>query len=484
MAAPLAIFATIALATGQGEVELDAKLAWDGHVATTSLTELTITAASDSDAAVTVRFAQTSPVTSSRVDMRQGETATVSMPVAIRPDRDAIAAYRVAGGGWQALEAGRIERRSPIAVAVGESAATWLGDMDRVQAVNGADLPRTASTYSHITAIGIDRNALARLEETQLRALLEYAGVCGRILLVDPSSQVAALMRQRAGCGGRNFITARSKQETRMAMAELIGRPIDSLPDERLLGSLLPQRGAELRLMTLYLAGFLLIFLLLSRIRRPRGTHLAFSVAAALAAGLLWHGGSRQSFVAWAEAATTERVARYASLERATAKGRGEQVLQMQSLERSPVRISGSGLLLQWSAATAERRLEWAPSVLQEAGIYAIGSFPVESNLRAVEEEDAVTVCNIGGRPSQPGFLRWNGANYAIPALAPEARWRLDETTLTATTAPQLAVFARRAPGDGLALLQPLSVPVNDGTREAWLMRPETRFTGESPCRM
>ena len=484
MAAPLAIFAAIALATGQGDVELDANLAWDGHVATASLTELTVDAASDSDAIVTVRFAQTSPVTSSRVDVRQGKTATVSMPVAFEPDRDAVASYRVAGGDWRPLEAGRVERRPAVAVAAGESTAAWLGDMDRLQTVNGGDLPRTASTYSHITAIGIDRNALARLDEAQLRALLEYAGICGRILLVDPSDQVAALMQQRAGCGGRNFITARSRPEARIAMAELIGRPIDSLPGEQLLGSLLPERGADTRLIAFYLAGFLLIFLLLARIRRPRGTHLAFSVAAALAAGLLWHGGSRQSFVAWAEAATTDRVARYASLERATAKGRGKQVLQMQSLERSPMRISGAGLAVLWSAAAAERRLEWTPSLLQEAGIYASGSFPVESNLRAVEEEDAVTVCNISGRPSQPAFLRWNGANYPIPALAPEARWRLDETTVAAAMAPQLGVLARRAPGDGLTLLQPLSVPANGGTRKAWLMRPETGTTGASPCRM
>ncbi len=348
--------------------------------------------------------------------------------------------------------------------------------------VAAADLPRTAATYSHIAAIGIDRQALARLDETQLRALLEHAGVCGRVLLVDPPGRVADLMRQRAGCGARNFVASRSWQEARTALVELVGRSADVLPDERLLGSLLPDRGADVRLMAVYLGGFLLIFLVLMRVRRPRGAHLAFSVLATLVAGILWSGGARQGFVAWAEAATTDRVARYASLERATAKGRGGQLLQMQSLDRSPMRISGSNLVLHWNRVAAERRFGWTTPVLQEAQVYATGSFPVEPGLRAVEEEGVVTVCNRGGGPSRPAFLRWRGTNYAVPGLAPGARWRVDETTPAAPPAPQLQVLGRRAANRGLTLLQPLTVPANGAVGRAWLMRPETAAVEALPC--
>ena len=378
---------------------------------------------------------------------------------------------------WRPPDSARI-------VVAGDAVAARLGQVTGATVVSAADLPRPPLAYERSVVLAIGRDALSRLDDLQLRAVLEHVGLCGRVLLIDPPAEVERLMRQRAACGGRYLLDAASGESATQALRTLARQGANPLPDAITLGRLLIGRSADIRLIALYLGGFLLIFATLLTVPRSRGgVALTFSLLATALAGALWGGGSRQAFVAWAEVAGTERIARYASLERASAMGRGTEVLHLQSLARSPLKIMGEGLILNWSETARDRYLDWSASLLQEMQVFSMGSFPVENRLRAGTQGETVTVCNQGNRQTPAAYLNWRGANYDVPGLAPGERWTADESTATAESAPHLQLLARRASREAVTLLQPLQVPGNGGSQRAWLMRVEANEPGAKPCR-
>ena len=93
-------------------------------------------------------------------------------------------------------------------VVVGQTAAAALGDRVERPALAARALPREPRHYGRVSALVIDGHALARLDEAQLRALLEYAGGCGRLMLVSAPGDAGYVLARRAGCGGRFVATA------------------------------------------------------------------------------------------------------------------------------------------------------------------------------------------------------------------------------------------------------------------------------------
>ena len=482
MANPIAIGMLLVLGSIQDGPPIETGLAWDGLVSTKTFTELALQATGNEDAGIALETVSGSPVVAAELTLRNGVPATGWMPVETGSLGDVTLRYSIDGGPWTELDAGFLERGAGRVILAGEVAIDQLGQIVGTTIVSATDLPRLPLAYAHVSVLAIGRDALARLDEAQLRALLEYVGLCGSVLLIDPPTQVEQLMSQRAACGGRYLQATGIDGNTADVLETLMTHDAGRLPDERTLGRLLNQRGADIRLMSIYLGGFLLLFITLTAVPRSRAAALAFSLLATALAALLWTGGSRQSFVAWAEVAATERVARYASLERASATGRGAQVLRLQSLARSPMHIMGDGLVLNWKEAARDRYLDWSASLLQEMQVLSMGSFPVAPSLRAGTDGEIVTVCNRGDRETRPAYLHWRGANYRVPALAPGSRWTADASTATTGPSAHLRLLARRASGRAVTLLHPLEVPANGGEQRAWLMQTESGETGATPC--
>ena len=175
--------------------------------------------------------------------------------------------------------------------------------------------------------------------------------------------------------------------------------------------------------------------------------------------------------------------ARYAGLERVSATGRGDQELQLRSLARSPMRIAGDDLVLHWSEEGQNRYLHWSTSLLKEMQVFSMGSFPVEQSLRAAAGDSTVVVCNVGKGEVPPGYVRWQGVNYELPALGPGQSWSASEAADVAEPSAPLRMLARRSVPEGIALLHPLRVPANGGNQGAWLMRSESQLPEGSVCR-
>ncbi len=482
MASPFSVVALLALMSLQGERLIQTDLAWDGAVSTAAFTELALHATTSLDANVAVELAGPAIVIATNLELKSGEPVATRLPVLSGIVGDVALRYSIDGAPWHELDVGRLEHGPRRIVLVGESAINALGDVPGSIVVAANKLPGLSSAYTHVAALALSGDALARLDDGQLRAFLEFVGLCGRVLLIEPSPQVQQLVSQRAACGGRYFATTNVTADIAAALEVLTQQRIDRLPDEQALGRLLESRGADVRLIAFYLGGFLLIFAVLTVLPRSRGIALAFSVLLTLFAGLFWTAGNRHTFVAWAETTTADNVARYASLERTSATGRGEQELQLRNLAPSLMHLTGDSLVLNWSEHASERYLDWSVSLLQEMQAFSMGSFPVEQRLRASTDGTEVIVCNQSDGHAPPAYLRWLGSNYTIPALAPGERWTIDESKITIETSAHLKLLASRTAYHELALLRPLEVPANGGDQSAWLMTTETD-AGASTCR-
>ncbi len=474
MASPFSVVALLALLSLQGEQLIQTELAWAGAVSRPALTELSVRATTGLDANLALESGGPAIVVAANLELHNDEPATIRMPAVSGNGGDVALRYSVDGAPWQDLDAGRLVHGPAAIVLAGSLAIEALGDVAGTTIVAANELPGLLSAYTHVAAVALDGDALAQLDEAQLRTFLEFVGLCGRVLLIDPRVQIEQLVSQRAACGGRYFATSNVDGDSAAALAMLLTRGADRLPDEQALGGLLDNRGEDVGLIAFYLGGFLLIFIVLTAANRPRGVALSFGLLMTILAGFFWTGGNRHAFVAWAETTTTDSVARYASLERASATGRGSQVLQLQSLARSPVHITGDSLVLNWSELASERYLDWSASLLQQMQVFSLGSFPVEPRLRASADGAEVIVCNRSDGHTPPAYLHWQGSNYAVPALAPGERLTMNESNITIETLAHLQLLARRTAYRDLALLHPLEVPPNGSDQQAWLMTTET----------
>lgn len=462
----------------QAATGAEALLAWNGIVAARGLSEISVRG--PDLAGARVKTAGT-PRVEYAVTPQLEPNGRITIPVSTSAPGEVTLRIEFANGESVELPAGEMRRAAPPVIAVGDLAGAGLSRYPGVLVTAAADLPRLAGSYAHISAIALGPHALGRLDASQLRALQEHLGNCGRVLFVGVQSNTYRLALQDAGCGGRFLQHTSNVADAGIALDMLLAEQPHALPEERALQALLAKHG-DLRLMTLFLSGTLLICFLLNAGARTRLLAPVFGIAAAALAGLLWTGGGRSSFVAWAEVAGDDEVARYSALDLLISDGRGEMTLRPVGLAQTAIAIEGDGTSLYWSAKADERRLRWSTSLLRQVHLYSLGSFPLESGLRAVNVDDDVTVCNNGKRPSPPAYAHWRGRSWALPELEPGMQWSSAGTLPTTKVTPALQLLQQRAPVAGPAVLQPLTVPGNG--RQAWLMRAESSVAGLPPCRV
>jgi hypothetical protein len=474
------IVTVIALAILQGGQPISAELAWQGAVTGDAISELAVHAMTRLDANIALELDSAGVVVAAEFFLPGRDSTPARLPVIVDESGKVSLKYRIDGSAWQALEVGHFERGDGPVIVVGYSATNALRDIPDKTVIDPEDLPTLLSAYTHVAALVMSKDALVSIDELQLRGLLEHVGACGRLLLIDPPAQVDRLIRQSAACGGQH-IASTTGHDAATALQSLLTNPIPDLPDAQSLGQLLEGRETRSRLLAVYLGGFLLVFSLLLLMPQLRVTAMAFSVLTTALAGFLWDKDYRSTFVAWGEMATGHRVARYAGLERATATGRGEQTVQLQSLALSPIRVTGNSLVLRWSDDPGNRRAAWSAALLQEMQVFSLGSFHAESRLRAGAGGTGLVVCNRSDGTAPAAYLRWQDDNYTIPPLAPGERWFTDDRSITDEVSPHLDLLARRAADLEPTILYPLEIPGNGRDQQAWLMTVEVAWE-DAPC--
>ena len=473
----------LAAASVQGQAPIEATLGWNGHIAADAYTEIAISGRSVPGESLRVRTTGGSTQVEALMPAGNNGLSSVTLPLPVTGAGDIRLQAGTGNNTSGVIAAGRLRPGPGLVAIVGVRIAEKLESVPGTVAVAPTDLPRLGATYAHVRALVVDGTVLPELDAAQLRALLEYVGTCGRAVFAGASPAVQRTLEQRAGCGGRLLAMLPDDAPVDTALSALLDRRAAALPGARTLRTLLGDQSADFELLVLFLAGFVVVYLLLNALPRTRFAGLGFCLLASLLSSMLWSAESRQRFVAWSEVSDGERIARYSALEQLSATARGRQHVQPRSLAESPRTIEGNDLVVHWSDVPTERALEWQASLLEEAHLLTAGSFNVEPNLRAEIRDGMAVVCNQGRSPSPPAYLRWDNHNYAVPALAPTDIWSPGDDPALTESRPELRLLARRTQGIAVALLQPLRVPANGGRQDAWLLRLEVPGTEDSPCR-
>ena len=481
MAGPFLVSALLALGMAQGGQSIQTDLAWHGLVAADAYTELALEVTSPGHPSVTVELIAPDLVIKTVFELDQSAFANGTLPVPVRQFHDTALRIKAGNSPWEVLDIGEIVQSRGGIVIAGNQAARALTDYPGTTLVSVQELPTIPAAYSHIRALALGGDELSQISASQLHALLEYIGMCGRIMLVDAPAEFTQLLQQRAACGQRFFVATGADGNPAANFAILLQGGTNRLPNERTLQRLLDNRGRDVNSIALFLGGFLLLFMVLSSMRDSRGAALALSVTLTLFAGFFWSNASRHSFVARAETSTSENVARFAAIERVSSTGRGAQVFSPDSLARSITNITGTDFVLSWSDRREDRYIDWSPSLLQEMQLLSIGNFAVESRLRVEARDTGLTVCNRSIASTPAAFVRWEQNNYAVPALAPGETLQLDDSNLTSDNASHLRLLANRANDSHPSILQPLTIPGNRTNQAAWLMTIETA-AGSATC--
>jgi hypothetical protein len=313
--------------------------------------------------------------------------------------------------------------------------------------VSAAEFPVSANDYDPATTVAMDKQTLATLDDNQLGALLEFAGSCGRVLLIGVKPEVQEIFRNRAACGARYLVAAATTDDL-----QALFRTLSELPEpdhasaaqlEALLG---PSATIDLNLtqLCLFWIAFLVILIALLLRTATRLAALGFCIAATLLVSVVWPAATTRAFVAWAEASSSDRVVAYHSLER--------------------LRFYRDG---SYSVEDTQSR----------------GSFAINPVLKTAITDGGVTLCNRGAGVSATTHLYWHSDVYELPPIKPDSLWTSAGAQALDTddaNTPELALFRKRSAKHELALLRPLRIANSAG--HAWLLQHDTPRQGDDAC--
>ena len=233
MASSFSAAVLLALLSIQGEHQIQADLAWGGAISTPEFTEITLRAATSTDATVAFELAGPSTVVVTNMQLHNGEPAIARMPVVSGDLGGVVLRYSVQGAPWREIDAGRLERAAGNIVLVGESAIEVLGAVAGTTIVATEDLPAFSSTYTHVAAVALgvpgqsvgaptNRAALAWIRRTRLSLSMPtmLSRKCCTIYSLSPDTWARSTPRWRA-CASLNWIR-RASGRADSAIAKMI----------------------------------------------------------------------------------------------------------------------------------------------------------------------------------------------------------------------------------------------------------------------
>jgi len=265
---------------------------------------------------------------------------------------------------------------------------------------------------------------------------MQFSGSCGRVILVNVSSNIEALFRDDAACDGQYLVAIESSEDLHDATSKLeqLGEPVRPSDAEikRLLTAIADQ-SFKLENLVWFWSGYLVLTLVLISNRLTRITALGFSVIASLLVPVLWPPMSIRTSVAWAEAEADDRVIAFALIEQTSTTRNGN----------------------------------YASEISRKTG-----SFDLNPSLKFSVGDAELEICNQGKGVTPATHAQWQGNVYAVPALNPGEGWtsaHQSKLVGDALKTPELSLFVKRSTGKPLTLLRQL--PVTNQDDKAWLMQ-------------
>lgn len=459
-------------------LQIDASLAFEGFISGREFSELRVRALSRTGGHLVINTIGASPNVSIDIELMPGEAADAWVPLRIGfSDQPLSLSTSLDQAAPRSIPINFVRRPASRLVLVGTDASERLRTLPETESIGSSSLPHIAEAYLQIGALAVDSPAIAALDSDQLRSLLEYVGACGRILLIDVSTAVADIFRNRAACNGR-FLKVLGEQENPVIVFNGLIDQEDWLPPSgRQLESLANDaRNVSFSLtpLIIFWAGYLFLLVVLLIRPRARFAALAFSVTGTLLVVAIWPAATSSTFVAWAEMTSNESSARYVGLQRYSAARHGTFVLPGDNFGGHSKSYSGGDFSLAFDTVTDQRHILWNAAPFQQFDHLTRGSFPVDTTLQLQSNAGSANVCNTGGSATAPMYVQWAGSLYALPSIAAGASWStVDRTPLTigAGLAPELQLFLDRSTGHPLTLLQSLPVPAAAPHDRAWLLQ-------------
>jgi hypothetical protein len=449
--------------------------AWDGWSRPGRITEVEVRLRSQQRESAEVRVTSGGSSVRTHVALEPGQSSSISVPVRAT---EAITVHT----GSDARRGGTREVR----LALSESPLlAWVAPEGDASAFPGfhvvpfdpAKLPRTASAYSSIDALVIDRRLLPSLAQDQFAALLSYVAGCGRTVLVGASPEDIGLFRTAVGCSGRAFAAVASAREAGPELGRILAAPSDGPPEAISLSAI---DGPDLR--PWYLVVTLLAVCAAAMVLAgifSTSLPIAVIVPALLAAGVLGFVQTRppdSRLTVWAESGSSERLAQYRGLQRAVALGRGKIEMPVLAALAWPQSCRADDPTA-WSWDAAGRRFSSAQfqgRLFSSASLCYSGEFPVARSAAArPAAAGRIALSNTGPSTLPTGVLAWNGRLFPIAALRPGEEIELAPHGGARAQGGAQGLALTRTPLDAQAILWPLElrrVPDAPAQSQAWLL--------------
>ena len=476
-------------APANSALQIEASLAFGGYVSDEGFSELHIRALSRTGGALVIDTTGTTPTIKIDLDLLPNEPLDIWLPMKI--DFAALPLSLRANldqSDTQDLKLEYARRSLPRFALLGSRAVQRLAHLPDTEAIKAADLPHIPEAYRQISALAVDSEAMAALDEDQLRSLLEYVGSCGRVLLIDASAAVGQAFANRAACEGQFLILLGNEENAANAFSLLIEQANFLLPPERSLERLLSESSIGAfngTRMIFFLGGYLLILIVLLGKVRSRFAALAFSIICTVLVLVIWPASISRNFAAWAEMASTEQVARYMGIERLSAARRSTVMLAGDSFDGYTSSVTAEDHSLRWGLQAEQRRIIWNAAPFQSLQRITYGSFAVNATLYLDSSGDSARICNTGIGSTTLMYLQWQGDIYEIPPLNAGTGWSsIGQVALNSASGnrPELKLFLERSANHTLTVLQSLPIPNEKKNEQAWLLRYRSHQTGGSPC--
>jgi hypothetical protein len=452
----------IAHAAAAPQIDLTATPAWKGWSRPGRTTEIevrlsatgAVRAALDASAGVQARHAV--------VDLEPGRTLRMQLALPVA-DKVVVIAQALEGN-LQRREIGIAQSESPLLGVSLVGGATVELDGFHSIALDAADLPHIATSYSSIDALIVDAPTLAALDRRQLNALLAFIAGCGRTVVLDPDRELARTLGGRAGCGGRALLHAVSPSQARELLDASLATALPAPIDPRGIGAPGGAGDAIWNRVAAALAACFAAAALAILFFRPLPAVLITSTLCTAALMALLHAmPARSRLAVWSEGESGVTLARYQAWQQVPGRVRERTTVRVPPLLASAAQPcdptvamrldvdAGSG---QATQATFDTRL------FSQVSLCYAGSFPVSRLPALRQRSDGELELRNGGAGAWPtGVLIARGEVHELPALGPGAQ-ALVGAKQAHPALPARLVHAARAhiPPDGAAALWPLDL--------------------------
>jgi hypothetical protein len=411
---------------------IKAQPAWNGVLVPGTTTEVAVTLLADSNGTAAVTLPDHAPRLRVTTELLAHQPHTLWL--AVRPAAGAplrITA-RMSGGatasaavGFESvpedarLVASTVNLRDPTSSPTGHDGSILLNP-------SAGMLPRTPGGYGGITAVILDGDGLAALDDRQLAALQSYAADCGRIAMAGAAGPRFTALTGAAGCGGHDIVRAANAGTALGALHDLpAGGSV--LPSANLLQSL-----AKSDAFTATWSALLLFFILytVGLLVTARGARrvMPLLLVPVLAACLGWAAWSNDKaarrLISWSEMNVGDHSLRYAALLQIAGDGKGRTGTPLPAgFGLFQPRTTDAAELDRRDGGSSPVTLRSDNYLLARMSYYTRGDLSVDPAVHVSLAGGAPRVENRGASATPPALLGWNDKRYPVPSLRPGEHW-------------------------------------------------------------